>query len=902
MPLDWLNTPLDADIGELIAQRKRGKAIETLRRQLQGRGAPPVGVRLQLADLLMQAGRIEEAVPVLLGLADEFAGDGFVAKAVAILKRVERVQPGRADIAERLERLVHQQKRVSELPSRPRAAFPEFGIEEFAEGQELIVPAEELEPAGDDLRPAEPPVMELPETAPLELEPEPSPPERTLPEPTLPEVSAEAVPDVAVQEAAPEAAPEVAAEVAPDVAAEQAPEITPEAAPPAAAEVIADAEPLVEATVEAAPSESAPPIPPPEPTPDALPPASDTAPTAPPAADTESAGQAGVGGRIRRALWRFLASLPGAEEGATPATPVADATMPPGPEPALVAAPDPITEAAVPAPLPETLATPPELAAVAGEAPPPATVEPSSPEPLAAQLPSEPPPAELAPEATATPEPSRSEPAPEDPLSEEAFRDHLLDLVEDVLHQPAAPAPAVEMDRARVLDLARRAVASRLFKDLSDEELLAIVRGMRLRTYEPGDIVVTEGEPGQSLFTLTTGHVKVFVRNPDQRNFEVATLTEGDFFGEISSLSGRPRSATVVAASACELLELDRPTLDSIARTHARVRDVLEASYIERASSPEVAAVRAVPLPDSGTRRKAIEVLESHFGESRWDPRMRLRLADVLLKAGKEQDGIPILIGLADELARAGFADKAVAILKKIEQVQRRNVEVVNLAPLLRADAAPSAPEAAAAASIPAPGGRPRAVTDDRFHGWLVDLVRDSVGKLQSTTHDGGRGLQPAAPVPVDAPVLRAYGPGLLANPLFEDFSEEELLAFIRGLKLLTFEPGDIIISEGEPGQSVFILTTGGVKVFVRGPGQASVALGRLGEGSFFGEISTLSGGPRTATITAAGACELLELDRPSLDAISASHPRVRNVLEEFSAARSADPDAARARGERVPD
>jgi len=516
--------------------------------------------------------------------------------------------------------------------------------------------------------------------------------------------------------------------------------------------------------------------------------------------------------------------------------------------------------------------------------------------------PPEPPPVELAPEAAPSEPVPPSELAPEDPLSEEAFRDHLLDIVEDVLHQPPAPAPAFEMDRARVLDLARRAVASRLFKDLSDEELLAIVRGMRLHTYEPGDIVVTEGEPGQSLFTLTTGHVKVFVRNPDQRNFEVATLTEGDFFGEISSLSGRPRSATVVAASACELLELDRPTLDSIARTHARVRDVLEASYIERASSPEVAAVRAVPLPDSGTRRKAIEVLESHFGESRWDPRMRLRLADVLLKAGKEQDAIPILIGLADELARAGFADKAVAILKKIEQVQRRNVEVVNLAPLLRADAAPPAPEAPAAASIPAPGGRPRAVTDDRFHGWLVDLVRDSVGKLQPTTHDGGRGQAPAAPVPVDAPVLRAYGPGLLANPLFEDFSDEELLAFIQGLKLLTFEPGDIIISEGEPGQSVFILTTGRVKVFVRGPGHASVALALLGEGSFFGEISTLSGRPRTATITAAGACEILELDRPSLDAISESHPRVRKVLEEFSAARSTDPDAARARGERVSD
>src|SRR4029078_2340718 len=111
------------------------------------------------------------------------------------------------------------------------------------------------------------------------------------------------------------------------------------------------------------------------------------------------------------------------------------------------------------------------------------------------------------------------------------------------------------------------------------------------------------------------------------------------------------------------------------------VREVRAPTSSARASSLEVAAVRAVTLPDSGTQRKAIEVLEAHFGESRWDPRMRLRLADVLVKAGKDEDAIPILIGLADELARAGFADKAVAILKKIEQGQRRHVEGAELAP-----------------------------------------------------------------------------------------------------------------------------------------------------------------------------------------------------------------------------
>jgi CRP-like cAMP-binding protein len=192
--------------------------------------------------------------------------------------------------------------------------------------------------------------------------------------------------------------------------------------------------------------------------------------------------------------------------------------------------------------------------------------------------------------------------------------------------------------------------------------------------------MVTEGERGQSVFVLASGAAKVFVRSPSGRNFPVAALSEGEFFGEISSLSGRPRSATITAAARCEVLELDRASLDEIARTHPRVADVLEEFYIRRASSPEAAAVRAVPLDDAGTGRKAIEVLEAHFGQGRWDPRMRLRLADVLLKAGKYQDAVPVLIGLADELARAGYSEKAIAMLKKIEKIQRRDVEVVNLA------------------------------------------------------------------------------------------------------------------------------------------------------------------------------------------------------------------------------
>jgi cAMP-dependent protein kinase regulator len=128
------------------------------------------------------------------------------------------------------------------------------------------------------------------------------------------------------------------------------------------------------------------------------------------------------------------------------------------------------------------------------------------------------------------------------------------------------------------------AAISPLFQGFSQEELVAVMQGLRLVTFEPGEIILTEGDPGESLFVLTTGVTKAFIKNAGavgQR--QVRVMRDGDFFGEISILSGRPRTATVTAATRCELLELDRKTLDDIARVHPHVTAVLQEFYIQRA-------------------------------------------------------------------------------------------------------------------------------------------------------------------------------------------------------------------------------------------------------------------------------------------------------------------------------
>jgi tetratricopeptide (TPR) repeat protein len=120
------------------------------------------------------------------------------------------------------------------------------------------------------------------------------------------------------------------------------------------------------------------------------------------------------------------------------------------------------------------------------------------------------------------------------------------------------------------------------------------------------------------------------------------------------------------------------------------------------------------------------------------------------------------------------------------------------------------------------------------------------------------------------------------SSPLFEVLAPEERAAVIREMVFVEHEEGDIIITEGEVGSSLYVLVSGEVKVFTRGPRGESVPLAALGEGDFFGEVSVLSGKPRTATITAARHTELLRLDRDRLEAIIDRHPRVRTVLQEF--------------------
>ncbi len=109
-----------------------------------------------------------------------------------------------------------------------------------------------------------------------------------------------------------------------------------------------------------------------------------------------------------------------------------------------------------------------------------------------------------------------------------------------------------------------------LFDTLSQPDCEALAEKMTLRSVRAGETVFQKGDVGDSMFIVVTGAMQIFLP-ADEKNPVLITLKEaiaGDYFGELSLFDAKPRSATVVATSVSEVLELKRLDFaDYIGRT-----------------------------------------------------------------------------------------------------------------------------------------------------------------------------------------------------------------------------------------------------------------------------------------------------------------------------------------------
>jgi small-conductance mechanosensitive channel len=100
---------------------------------------------------------------------------------------------------------------------------------------------------------------------------------------------------------------------------------------------------------------------------------------------------------------------------------------------------------------------------------------------------------------------------------------------------------------------------------------------------------------------------------------------------------------------------------------------------------------------------------------------------------------------------------------------------------------------------------------------------------------------------------------------------------------------GETVIRQGEAGHELFVVQRGEVIVSLERAGESAVELARLGPGQFFGEMSLLTGEPRTATARAQTECELVVVDKSALACVLSGHPDLAERVSSTVASRRAD-------------
>lgn len=122
----------------------------------------------------------------------------------------------------------------------------------------------------------------------------------------------------------------------------------------------------------------------------------------------------------------------------------------------------------------------------------------------------------------------------------------------------------------------------RLFAGLDDGELDALLALSKPVTVKARSEVCRKGEPGDALYIVITGKLKVGAQSEDGREAILAILEDGETFGEMSLLDGRSRSANVVAVQDSELLVIQRRDFLQYLEHHPKVSISLLGMLCER--------------------------------------------------------------------------------------------------------------------------------------------------------------------------------------------------------------------------------------------------------------------------------------------------------------------------------
>jgi CRP-like cAMP-binding protein len=146
--------------------------------------------------------------------------------------------------------------------------------------------------------------------------------------------------------------------------------------------------------------------------------------------------------------------------------------------------------------------------------------------------------------------------------------------------------------------ISERLSAVDIFAPLSADETTMLAQAAVRHVFAPGEMVIRAGDPGSSMFVVHNGKVSVQItENGRPRN--IATLNEGDFFGEMALFTGEPRTANVVALEETEVLEIGHAAMKRVFDTNPDLVESLSFIMAERRQGLASQAESGIASPHS---------------------------------------------------------------------------------------------------------------------------------------------------------------------------------------------------------------------------------------------------------------------------------------------------------------
>jgi CRP-like cAMP-binding protein len=107
-----------------------------------------------------------------------------------------------------------------------------------------------------------------------------------------------------------------------------------------------------------------------------------------------------------------------------------------------------------------------------------------------------------------------------------------------------------------------------LFRDLPEPELQTLSQQVVHKHYARNEIIFSQGDAGDGLYIVDSGHVSISRQNPDGDELIFGVYEPGEYFGELALFDTEPRSATAIAIDDCAVLFLGRSTFRSFIQAH----------------------------------------------------------------------------------------------------------------------------------------------------------------------------------------------------------------------------------------------------------------------------------------------------------------------------------------------